>query len=130
MDLSFNKQPWVTFSKLILSSTVPVLKLTADILIDVTDNPKLNVAQKAKRKVPPFCIDLSIQCRGTQNHLGMQSTQFVKDILAANPTLRSIMLLVKIFLKARSFHMTYLGGMNSYVLFLLLYAVYKHRKLN
>lgn len=40
-----------------------------------------------------------------------------------------MLILVKMLMKSRNFHLTYLGGVNSYVLFLLLYATYRQLQL-
>lgn len=126
----FQSLAWVKTHQLILHTTVPVLKLDVDVKIDCKENPRLNLPQqKIKRPVPVFTVDLSLECHGAENHLGIKSTSFMKEILQLHPTLRSIIILVKLLLRARNLHLTYLGGMNSYVLFLLIYSVYRHFRL-
>ena len=122
----FSSMRWVSDCQLILYTVVPVLKLTVDVKVDFPDHPRLNVPpQKLKRQLPPFHVDLSLECRGTENHLGVKSTSFIKEILEEHPSLRSIIILTKMLVRARNFHLTYLGGVNSYVLFLLIYSVYR-----
>jgi hypothetical protein len=61
---------------------VPVLKLVIDVKVDFPERPKLNLNnQKLKRPLPMFNVDLSIECRDTANHLGLRSTNYIKEIL-------------------------------------------------
>lgn len=70
-----------------------------------------------------------MESRSTDNHLGMKSTNLIREALENDPKLRSLIIFNKMLLKSKGYHTTFLGGMNSYVLFLLIFAANKQFKL-
>jgi hypothetical protein len=71
----------------------------------------------------PVRVDLSFDAPG---HAGLTSAELVRELLARYPALAPLALALKQFLKERSLHHAYTGGLSSYCLLLLLAAYSKH----
>ena len=72
---------------------------------------------------PPVRVDLSFDAPG---HAGLTSAELVRELLTRYPALAPLALALKQFLKERSLHHAYTGGLSSYCLLLLLAAYTKH----
>jgi len=72
---------------------------------------------------PPVRVDLSFDAPG---HAGLTSAELVRELLARYPALAPLALSLKQFLKERSLHHAYTGGLSSYCVIILLAAYAKH----
>lgn len=120
-------QKWMASSKLI-NCAVPIVKLSIDLSMPYNiDSPHYNIIKsKLKNQIPLFQVDLSIETKGSQNlNQGIRSTDYTLSVLETHKNIRSVVLFLKIFIKARKLDLTFNGGINSYVLFLLVFAFLK-----
>jgi predicted nucleotidyltransferase len=91
------------------------------------ENTAVPIVSLAVRCAPPPApavrVDLSFDAPG---HAGLTSAELVRELLARYPALAPLALALKQFLKERSLHHAYTGGLSSYCLLLLLAAYTKH----
>jgi len=78
-------------------------------------------------------IDLSIESfmpmvGGNTSHLGYKSTDFVQKMLDEHSSLYTIAILLKEFLNNRGFLDNYQGGLSSYVLVVMIVAIFRKFK--
>ena len=92
--------------------------------VENTAVPIVSLAVRcAPLPAPPVRVDLSFDAPG---HAGLTSAELVRELLARYPALAPLALALKQFLKERSLHHAYTGGLSSYCLLLLLAAYAKH----
>jgi len=145
------KFKWVVNIKNVLSANVPIMKLEIDPTIEFSElYEKLDEFSMLKGIIEEFPgelnelkdlgskrikIDLSIESLNimpmmgcSSSHLGYKSTDFVQKMLEEHTSLYTIAILLKEFLNNRGFLDNYQGGLSSYVLVVMIVAIFRKFK--
>lgn len=98
------REDWVIASsiKIIGNAAVPVLKLQTRTVTGAS--------------MKPISLDVSFEGPG---HRGLEANKLITAMMAAQPSLRPLVLVLKCFLTRRSLCESYTGGLSSYALFLM-----------
>lgn len=96
-----SNEAWVDASsiKIIGNTTVPVLKLST-----------------VPGAAPSICLDISFE---DATHYGLKACKVVGKLLATFPTLRWLVIVLKLFLQSRHLAQPFTGGLSSYAVLLL-----------
>lgn len=111
---------------------VPIIKIQCDIS-EMIDKQSFNFIQSTcggyvdmKDEINKVKFDISISTKKNKKEIfPLQAVDYVKNCMVQYPNMKNIMLVMKRFMKNRKMNNSFLGGLSSYSLFLLLYSYFR-----
>ncbi|CAD8102590.1 unnamed protein product [Paramecium primaurelia] len=133
---TFLQTKWVTKSKSIFNTMVPVIKLEIDPLIPFSEfdsrylNLEDNLIKKwksIKQKVKSgIKVDISFSFH--HNHLGYESTDMIIKWMQEYPTIQQLVLILKTIIKKLGCSEAFNGGLSSFSLIVMVYCYLRENR--
>ena len=127
-DLLFllNQNEKFVFINPIMTATVPVIKLQIDIKNEINDMKISPMPYfEDDNEFQKINFDLTFSQNEKDYHHSNQIVSYINQSLISYPIIKSLLLILKRYFKTMKMNKSFLGGLSSYSLYLLIYAFCK-----